>query len=693
MATPFIASPALLAEPALPDLGLLRSHDDVKRVNALPYTQYMPFTSTYQALEASARCFGERPALTFWSSPDPAEPGRTWTHRSLFADIQRTARWFQTLAGGERPRVAMLLPAIPDAYLTLWGAEAVGVACPMNYLLGARHLAELVTAADCNILVALGPCDDLAIWELAAPIVARCASLKAVVRVAVDQASAGQAAGGEPLPAAAKISGQIPGSRSPEGAAPRQVPVLAFAEGLAGQPAGMPREWRPPVADDLAAVFHTGGTTGTPKLARHLHRNQLHAARGAAWHYGMTADDSIINGFPLFHVAGSLVYGLSTLMTGGHLYLPTLLGFRNTGFMRRYWEFVGRHRITLATAVPTGIATLLAMPHTPEQLHSVRAMLTGGAPLPDALADECEQRLGIPVRNTLGMTESAGVIGIEPVAAPRRRGSCGWPLPHTEVEIVDPETLLPVPTGEIGMLRARGPHISPGYTEAGRNPGTFQDGWLLSGDLARQDEEGRVYVMGRTKDVIIRNSHNLDPQQIEEAMLAHPGVQMAAAVGQPDEYAGELPMVYVVPRPRAALDVEALLAHARATVPERPAWPKRIEIVEALPQTAVGKVYKPELRRRAILWVLADRVRAAGLEGKVTVECRDQGRGLAVRLVPTAGEGEALHDRLRQLMRRFSLSYHIAGDTANRKGAAGADTIDRDAGAAVVTNKGSDHAA
>ncbi|MGE4335861.1 MAG: AMP-binding protein [Pigmentiphaga sp.] len=623
--------------PALADLGVALCRDDLERVSGLPYEQYMPFTSTYQALESAAAHFGDRPALTYWSSSDPAESGRTWTHRALFADIQRAARVFHALANGEPPRVAMLLPAIPEAYLTLWGAEAVGVACPMNYLLGAHHLAELITAAGCNILVVLGACDELAIWNLTAPVVANCPGLKAVVRVAAD-------------------------GRPGEGAgSPLRVPVVEFDAALAAQSTGMPADWRAPVADDLAAVFHTGGTTGTPKLARHLHRNQLHTARGAAWYYGMTADDSIINGFPLFHVAGSLVYGLSTLMTGGHLYLPTLQGFRNTAFMQRYWEFVGRHRVTLATAVPTGIATLLSMPHTPEQLHSVRAMLTGGAPLPDALADECEERLGIPVRNTLGMTESAGVIGIEPAAAPRSRGSCGWPLPHTDVEIVDPDTLQPLPPGEVGLLRARGPHVSPGYTDAARDSGTFQDGWLLSGDLARQDESGRLYVMGRTKDVIIRNSHNLDPQQIEEAMLAHPGVQLAAAVGQPDEYAGELPMVYVVPRPGAALEVEALLAHARATVPERPAWPKRVEIVDSLPQTAVGKVYKPELRRRAILWVLAERVRDAGLEGRVAVECRDQGRGLAVRLVPAAGEGQALDVSLRQLMRRFSLDYEIAG--------------------------------
>src|SRR5690606_13262644 len=140
-------------------------------------------------------------------------------------------------------------------------------------------------------------------------------------------------------------------------------------------------------------------------------------------------------------------------------------------------SFVEQHGITLATAVPTGIATLMAVPFQRAQLRGVRAMITGGSPVPDAIADEYEQRLGLPVRNTLGMTESSGVIAIEPVSAPRQRGSCGWRLPFTEVQIVDPATGAEVAEGEMGVLRVRGPQVSPGYTEAARNPGTFEGGW------------------------------------------------------------------------------------------------------------------------------------------------------------------------------------------------------------------------
>jgi fatty-acyl-CoA synthase len=147
--------------------------------------------------------------------------------------------------------------------------------------------------------------------------------------------------------------------------------------------------------------------------------------------YGTRPTDVILNGFPLFHVAGSFVFGLSTLLAGGEVVLPTRTGLRNAAFMGRFGEFVERFGVSLLAAVPTVIAGLLALNLESHRLRSVRALLTGGSPLPDELAAAFEGRHGIPVRNILGMTESAGVISIEPLAAPRTRGSCGLALPFT----------------------------------------------------------------------------------------------------------------------------------------------------------------------------------------------------------------------------------------------------------------------
>ena len=168
--------------------------------------------------------------------------------------------------------------------------------------------------------------------------------------------------------------------------------------------------------------------------------------------FGTRPDDVILNGFPLFHVAGAFVYGLSTLLAGGEIVLPTRLGLRNPVFMQRFGVFVEQLRISLIAGVPTVMAGLLAHTLDKQQLHGVRAMLTGGSPLPDELAAAFEAAHGIPVRNILGMTESAGVISIEPLAGPRTPGSCGLPLPFSEVGVLRSDGTVAA-TGESGILR------------------------------------------------------------------------------------------------------------------------------------------------------------------------------------------------------------------------------------------------
>ena len=171
---------------------------------------------------------------------------------------------------------------------------------------------------------------------------------------------------------------------------------------------------RRPRRDDIAALFHTGGTTGAPKLAQHTHGNQLHASWSAAQMDAMDEHDVILNGFPLFHVAGSFVYGLSALLSGAAVVLPTQLGLRNSAFMQQVWRFVERERVSVLATVPTVIAALNGVDAVDADLARVRLLLTGGSPLPTELAVAFEQRHRIPVRNILGMTECAGVISIEP---------------------------------------------------------------------------------------------------------------------------------------------------------------------------------------------------------------------------------------------------------------------------------------
>jgi fatty-acyl-CoA synthase len=274
---------------------------------------------------------------------------------------------------------------------------------------------------------------------------------------------------------------------------------------------------------------------------------------------------------------------------------------------------VTHYGVTAIGGVPTVMSALMALP-VDADISSLRLMLTGGSPLPTELADAFERAVGKPVRNILGMTECAGVVTIEPFLGPRTAGSTGLPLPFTEVRAFPAaaptiDFSAPCPRGTTGVLALRGPNVSPGYSDAARNSGTFENGWLVSGDLGHIDEEGRVFVTGRAKDVIIRGAHNIDPAVIEDALLGHPDVALAAAIGQPDTYAGELPVAYVTLKADTAVSADALLAFVAPLVGEPAAWPKWIAVLKDMPLTPVGKIYKPALRvlaaKRAIEEALA----------------------------------------------------------------------------------------
>lgn len=587
----------------------------------------MPFDNVFDALADVAVRHAQRTALTALAHADDAQP-RRWNYAQLIDAIARGARLFRSIVGvTQEPRVALLLPPLPEAWFALWAAETAGVAVPINHALSDDHLLALLKAACVNVIVTLAPGHEAG--DIGARVVRLRRQLPALQAVLT-------------VGAPATVVGDVRTQGTQDYA------TACARLGASAQPFEPARAGG---AERIAALFHTGGTTGLPKLAQHTHTNQLYAAWGAARLYDASAADVILNGFPLFHVAGSLVYGLSMLLSGAEIVLPPPAGWRDAAFVARAWSLVRTHRVSLLALVPTVMAALLAAPRSrppdEDDAAGVRLALTGGSPLPNELAARFEAETGAPVRNILGMTECAGVIAIEPARAPRTPGACGLPLPFCEVA-VDAQ----------GVLRVRGPNVGPGYTEAARNAGSFEGGWLITGDVGRVDAQGRVFVTGRAKDLIIRGAHNIDPGVIEEALLQHPQVALAAAVGEPDEYAGELPVAFVVARPGAALDEAELLAFAASRVPERAAAPKRITVSATLPLTAIGKVYKPALRARAAERVLRERIERAGLQQQVAVVGDDRGGVIVLRFTAHPASPDVA-PRVRELMAGFALAWEI----------------------------------
>jgi fatty-acyl-CoA synthase len=590
---------------------------DIEAIEARGTAALPPARSPYGLIAAAARRFPQRDALLYLPSADLAQPAERTTYAELLRSIHRAANLFRSLGVGPDDAVAILAPNIPATHAVLWGAQLAGRACPINYLLQPDHIAALVRASGARVLVTLGPSAELDIWSTAQRVLAL-----APIPLVVLRARTGDVPGGIDFDQACALQPDTPAFE----------PVLA--------------------PDHVAACFHTGGTTGAPKLALHTQGNEAHTGWFAHAYYGFDQDTVEVNGFPLFHVAGAFVYGLALLAIGATQVLPTLTGMRNTAFVRQYWKFCERENVTALACVPTILATLANTP-VDADIGRIRVAYTGGSPLPSELAAQFESRTGIPVRNILGMTECAGLLTIEPFAAPRVPGSTGLRLPFTDVRVVpwrDGTARLDerCPVGATGVIVVRGPHVSPGYGDPARDAGMFEQGWLVSGDLGHLDAQGYLHVTGRAKDVIIRGSHNIDPGLVEDAFHAHPLVALCAVVGEPDAYAGEVPVAFVTLRPGCEADPASLLADVAPRVYERPAVPKRVTVLPALPTTAIGKVYKPALRLLAVEARLRDEFASLGRE--VSVQAQERG-GTLVAVLTVAGPDDpalraAVRDRL-----------------------------------------------
>ncbi len=570
----------------------VQSLADLQRVAATPLAEPMPWPSTYDLIRASAKVHADRPALTFLDTGQVGGPSTTWTYGQLLQGIHQTANLLHSLGLQSTDVVAAMLPGGLAYHLALWGGEAAGIVQPLNPLLSEDKLVSLLRASGAQVLIAHGVDDDSQMRAKALRLQSQCPALKTILLVNPE---------GGPLPQ---------GDALPAG-------VQDFHAARALQASDRLLSGRVFQATDIAAYFHTGGTTGAPKLARHSHGAQVFTAWANAQMQGFQASDVTINGYPLFHVAGVLPGALCSLAVGMHILIPTPSLFRNREVIANYWRLVAYHGCTLMSGVPTVLAALAAVPLAGADISRLRAVRTGAAPLPPELALRFEQAFGLQINESLGMTETAGLSTVAPPGLNAPAGCVGWPLPHARVRIVGlnsdgQATAQTLPAGDKGMVLYQGPNLFSGYLDAAETARSFTpDGWLITGDVGFVDAQGRLHLTGRAKDLIIRGGHNIDPKVIEDALGAHPAVELCAAVGAPDAYAGELPVAFASLKPGAQVSEQELLAFTAERVDEAPAKPKRITILERMPVTNVGKIYKPELRTLAtgaVVQALVDQV-------------------------------------------------------------------------------------
>lgn len=588
---------------------------DLADIESVPLADRHLPDSTYAILRRAADLWPDRIATSVLTDGANWEQPSTRTFGELHAQVVRVANLLHARGIRRHDPVVLLSPNCEALITATLAAQLAGIAAPINPTLAPEHIAALAQRLGARIVITSGfepTCDSTARTLLDSGTVDTVIALTELDALSADC--------------------------DPD--------VFAGAE---------------PIGDDIATIFHTGGTTGLPKLAAHTHANEVANAWMIAAMSLLTQDSVIFAALPLFHVNAVMVTVLAPLLRGQQTVWAGPLGYRDPGLMINFWKIVERFGVTAMSAVPTVYAALAQIP-VDADLSTMRFAVVGASPLPAAVREAFESRTGVPLVEGYGLTE-ATAASARSFPDHLRPGSVGQRMPYQHVRVIRSDedgTWLDCPPGETGRLAIGGPTVFPGYvvdrTGDGfvlDGKGMLRDGWLDTGDLARVDDEGFIYLTGRAKDLIIRGGHNIDPSVVEDSLLSHPAVTAAAAVGRPDPHSGEVPVAYVTVSGSEPSETE-LLAWAASQVSERAAAPKSVTVVDALPITAVGKPNKLPLRadatRRAVLDALAS------TSGIRAVDCNaDDG---TVRVMITVSSDDDI-EHVRTTMAQFTIDYEV----------------------------------
>ena len=345
--------------------------------------------------------------------------------------------------------------------------------------------------------------------------------------------------------------------------------------------------------DDDSLLMYTSGTTGKPKGVLHSHRSVVSGGDYTSRAHHLTKDDRVMCALPLYHINGQIVTGVAPIVHGGSVVMPHRFSVSN------YWETVVNTRCTWINVVPTIIAYLLNAPDPRAQgldISRVKFCRSASAPLPPELHRAFEEKFGISIIETFGMTETNAPCFTNPYEREKRKiGSPGRAFGN-DAKLIDPATGATQPAGSIGELMIKGDNMMKGYY---KDPETTArtlraDGWMHTGDLGYMDDDGFVFVTGRIKELIIKGGENIAPREIDEALLKHPAVLEAAAVGMPDPQYGQEIMACVVLKPGAACALDELYSFSQQEL-GRYKTPKLIKFVDSLPKGPSGKVQRLKL--------------------------------------------------------------------------------------------------
>ena len=614
-------------------------HKDMAGVIAqeqIPLHQVLPATNTYDLIKHGASINPEAIALSFIPSGEQYMNPFDRTYANLLGEINRTANMLRDLGLGSKDVVSYLLPNVPQTHFLLWGGQAAGIVNPINFLLEAHTIRDICQAAGTKILVALGEYPGLDIWQKVMSIRKDLPGVKAIVRGL--------------------------------GPSDEKNGVYGYDDFVHKYDADKLTFTRQIAPDDVATIFHTGGTTGTPKLAPRTHLNEAANALQSSLISPLASGETILSGLPLFHTNGTTVTGSSAFMIGGRVVILSPYGYRDPSVIKNFYKIVEKFRAVTFSAVPTVLAMLLATPKGDEDISSLRFAVCGAAPLSVELFQRFEEKTGMKIMEGYGLTEGLCVSSCNPYYGQRKIGSIGLRVPYQDMRVfkVDDQGkfVSEAKVDEIGSVCISGPNVFKGYTEDRHNTTLFpKEGWVNTGDLGRQDADGYIFLTGRKKELIIRGGHNIDPAVIEEILYSLPGVALAAAVGRPDPHAGEVPVAYVQLEPGADLDEARIMDHLTKNVGERAALPKEVVILGQLPLTPVGKMFKPAMRwdatRRTYereLAALGDEVQSLAV---AVGEDKIHGTLATITVSPGQADRQQIAAKIAELLSLYTVKHEV----------------------------------
>ena len=539
-----------------------------------PVTQTLP-----DMLDEAVRTHPGRPALEFF--------GAVTTYRDLGREVARAAEGLRRLGVVAGDRVALILPNCPQHIVAFYAVQRLGaIVVEHNPRYTAPELRHQFEVHHARVAV---------VWDAVADTVADFpADIRPNHIVAVRMIDA--------MPRRTRLALRLPvkkarDARNALSVRPRAKGVRAWAELASSRP--LARRHPRPAVDDVAALQFTSGTTGTPKAAILTHRNlRSNAAQSAAWVPDLVPGREVFYAvLPLFHAYGLTLCLTTALSVGARIVLfPTFdVGMTLDAIRRTPPTF-------LAAVPPIYDALARATAREGVDLSSLRNAISGAMSLPPSTVLRWEEATGGLIVEGYGMTESSPISLGNPMGPRRRPGTVGVPFPSTEIRVVDPaDPARDLQVGEEGELLVRGPQVFQGYWNQPGETATalLAGGWLRTGDIVAVDADGFVTVVDRLKELIISGGFNISPSEVENALLLHPDVADAAAVGIPRSDGSETVTAAVVMREGSVFDADEIRAFTRAHLAAYKV-PRAVVEFDALPRSLVGKVIRREVREEVL---------------------------------------------------------------------------------------------